>query len=280
MAAHDADTRQFLADLALLSDELAGRAGDVVSRRRRRSTSPCPTLNENGDASTRCWSQTGRLARRRRRPARRQPRVHRQQLRRGRQDARAARRPPRRHRCRSSSGCASTSRPSPKRATSRSGDGTLMAAVKGILGGDLCDLPVCPVLTGAGSTWPRPRPALPRPRRRLPSLLEQAAAAAAVPTATPATGHRPHRHRPRAAAVPPGDPHRHQVRHLRPRLPLVHGLARRSRSATSSSSRDRYSLTATFDDVTGLSPNDNVKIAGVVVGKVTGHRRPRRPTPG
>jgi phospholipid/cholesterol/gamma-HCH transport system substrate-binding protein len=34
--------------------------------------------------------------------------------------------------------------------------------------------------------------------------------------------------------------------------------------------RRNYSLTATFDDVTGLLPNDNVKIAGVVVGKVTG----------
>ena len=30
-----------------------------------------------------------------------------------------------------------------------------------------------------------------------------------------------------------------------------------------------YSLSATFDDVTGLLPNDNVKVAGVVVGKVT-----------
>ena len=34
--------------------------------------------------------------------------------------------------------------------------------------------------------------------------------------------------------------------------------------------RDYYTLTATFDDVTGLSPDDNVKVAGVVVGKVTG----------
>lgn len=34
--------------------------------------------------------------------------------------------------------------------------------------------------------------------------------------------------------------------------------------------RDYYSLSATFDDVTGLAVNDNVKIAGVVVGKVTG----------
>ena len=33
---------------------------------------------------------------------------------------------------------------------------------------------------------------------------------------------------------------------------------------------DTYTLSATFDDVTGLLPNDNVKIAGVVVGKVTG----------
>lgn len=34
--------------------------------------------------------------------------------------------------------------------------------------------------------------------------------------------------------------------------------------------QDTYSLRATFDDVTGLLPNDNVKVAGVVVGKVTG----------
>ena len=33
---------------------------------------------------------------------------------------------------------------------------------------------------------------------------------------------------------------------------------------------DNYELTATFDDVTGLLPNDNVKVAGVPVGKVTG----------
>jgi phospholipid/cholesterol/gamma-HCH transport system substrate-binding protein len=34
--------------------------------------------------------------------------------------------------------------------------------------------------------------------------------------------------------------------------------------------RNSYTLTATFDDVTGLLVNDNVKVAGVVVGKVTG----------
>ncbi len=34
--------------------------------------------------------------------------------------------------------------------------------------------------------------------------------------------------------------------------------------------RNTYELTATFDDVTGLLVNDNVKVAGVVVGKVTG----------
>lgn len=34
--------------------------------------------------------------------------------------------------------------------------------------------------------------------------------------------------------------------------------------------RDAFSLTARFDDVTGLLPNDEVKIAGVEVGKVTG----------
>ena len=31
-----------------------------------------------------------------------------------------------------------------------------------------------------------------------------------------------------------------------------------------------YKLTATFDDATGLLPSDNVKVAGVVVGKVDG----------
>src|SRR5688500_11785648 len=36
--------------------------------------------------------------------------------------------------------------------------------------------------------------------------------------------------------------------------------------------RDTYSVTATFDDVTGLLVDDNVKVAGVVVGKVTGVR--------
>ena len=36
--------------------------------------------------------------------------------------------------------------------------------------------------------------------------------------------------------------------------------------------RDTYTLQATFDDVTGLLVNDNVKIAGVVIGKVTGIR--------
>lgn len=34
--------------------------------------------------------------------------------------------------------------------------------------------------------------------------------------------------------------------------------------------RRTYSLTATFDDVTGLLKDDNVKVAGVVVGKVSG----------
>lgn len=36
--------------------------------------------------------------------------------------------------------------------------------------------------------------------------------------------------------------------------------------------QDRYRLSASFDDVTGLLVNDNVKVAGVVVGKVSGIR--------
>ncbi|HLT17192.1 MAG TPA: MCE family protein [Acidimicrobiales bacterium] len=39
--------------------------------------------------------------------------------------------------------------------------------------------------------------------------------------------------------------------------------------------RDTYTLTARFDDVTGLIPDDNVKVAGVVVGKVTSVRTDR-----
>ena len=42
-----------------------------------------------------------------------------------------------------------------------------------------------------------------------------------------------------------------------------------NRSAHDPLDRDHYTLTATFDDVTGLLLNDNVKIAGVKVGKVT-----------
>ena len=33
---------------------------------------------------------------------------------------------------------------------------------------------------------------------------------------------------------------------------------------------DSYKISATFNDVTGLLINDNVKVAGVKVGKVTG----------
>ena len=36
--------------------------------------------------------------------------------------------------------------------------------------------------------------------------------------------------------------------------------------------RNTYTVAATFDDVTGLLPNDNVKVAGVAVGKVSGVR--------
>jgi phospholipid/cholesterol/gamma-HCH transport system substrate-binding protein len=36
--------------------------------------------------------------------------------------------------------------------------------------------------------------------------------------------------------------------------------------------KHQYPLSAVFDDVTGLLPNDNVKVAGVVVGKVKGIR--------
>src|SRR5689334_8275217 len=42
-----------------------------------------------------------------------------------------------------------------------------------------------------------------------------------------------------------------------------------NRSASDPLDRHHYTLTASFDDVTGLLLNDNVKNAGVKVGKVT-----------
>ena len=74
--------------------------------------------------------------------------------------------------------------------------------------------------------------------------------------------------------------HDRAAHRLRPRVPGSSPATWPSPSATSSCSRTRTSSAATFDDVTGLLPNDNVKIAGVVVGKVTGirleHGRARR----
>jgi virulence factor Mce-like protein len=58
---HDADTRQFLSDLANLSDELAGRADDLVAGARDLNVA-LPTINDNADDLTTLLDQTARLS--------------------------------------------------------------------------------------------------------------------------------------------------------------------------------------------------------------------------
>ena len=60
-AEHDADTRQFLSDLAALSDELADRAPDVVAGARDLNTA-LPSLNERGDELATVLDQASRLS--------------------------------------------------------------------------------------------------------------------------------------------------------------------------------------------------------------------------
>ncbi|MGH9187475.1 MAG: MlaD family protein [Acidimicrobiales bacterium] len=59
--AHDADLRRFLADLAALSGELAGRSDDVVSAAEDLNVA-LPTLSANADDLNTLLVQTGRLA--------------------------------------------------------------------------------------------------------------------------------------------------------------------------------------------------------------------------
>jgi phospholipid/cholesterol/gamma-HCH transport system substrate-binding protein len=60
-AAHDADTRQFLADLAKLSDQLGIRADDVVATANDLNTA-LPTLNSRSDKLNSLLGQTARLS--------------------------------------------------------------------------------------------------------------------------------------------------------------------------------------------------------------------------
>ena len=60
-AQHDADTRQFLDDLALLSDELAKRAPDVVAGAKDLNEA-LPVLNERGDELATFLDQASRLS--------------------------------------------------------------------------------------------------------------------------------------------------------------------------------------------------------------------------
>ena len=61
MAAHDADTRQFLTDLATLSDQLGVRAQDLVSAANDLNVA-LPTLNARGDKLTTLLQQTARVS--------------------------------------------------------------------------------------------------------------------------------------------------------------------------------------------------------------------------
>ena len=61
MAAHDADTRQFLTDLATLSDQLGVRAEDLVSAANDLNVA-LPTLNARADKLTTLLQQTARLS--------------------------------------------------------------------------------------------------------------------------------------------------------------------------------------------------------------------------
>lgn len=60
-AAHDADTRQFLTDLAALSDELATRAPDLVAGAKDLNIA-LPPLNERGDKLAGVLDQASRLS--------------------------------------------------------------------------------------------------------------------------------------------------------------------------------------------------------------------------
>lgn len=60
-ARHDADFRQFLDDLALLSDELANKAGDLVTTAQNLNVA-LPPLNARGDELAQILDQTARLS--------------------------------------------------------------------------------------------------------------------------------------------------------------------------------------------------------------------------
>jgi ABC-type transporter Mla subunit MlaD len=60
-AAHDADTRKFLTDLAKLSTELGGRSDDLVAAAVDLNTA-LPTLNSRSDELNSLLVQTGRLS--------------------------------------------------------------------------------------------------------------------------------------------------------------------------------------------------------------------------
>ena len=80
------------------------------------------------------------------------------------------------------SACASTSRPSPRSIRIPVGDGTLMGAVKGVLGGQLCALIPCP--GGPAATTPPASAAAVRP----PPAAHRRRAAARRPDPAPASG--------------------------------------------------------------------------------------------
>ena len=260
-------------------------------RRRRTSTSPCPSSPRTPTALD-ALLVAARAPLERRSPtcSRRTPPFIDVGLRRRPGRARHPLRPPRpghpaRRRPR-----ASTSRSSASVGRIPVGDGTLMAAVKGILGGDA--LRRDSVQRRAPTAGPPAHPPPIRPcrcrrcrcrrRRSLPPIDLDALA-------------RHHRRRGRLGRDAVVDLARRRTRRaalmLRTAIkfgvfvggvPRLHGVARRSRSATSSSTTRSAAtpstLTATFDDVTGLL--DQRRREDRRRRGRQGHRHPRRGRPG
>ena len=145
------------------------------------------------------------------------------------------------------------------------GDGTLMAAVKGLLGGQVCGVVPCP----------------PAARQHLGLGLGQGLRRRATPR-------RPRSSPRRRPARPPAAPTRvtdllRRVLGRMIRVAIKFGIfvvvclfftgylafTIGNLNVRDPLGHDTYRISATFDDVTGLIPDDNVKVAGVVIGKVT-----------
>jgi ABC-type transporter Mla subunit MlaD len=171
MAAHNADTAQFLADLAALSGELSGRAGDIVAGAQDLNQA-LPVLNQRGPELTNLLLEAARLS----------------------SDAADLLDANREFLTKSITeggetiqllfdhrndivplvvGLREYVQTLVEVGHFRLPDGTLMAAVKGILGGDACtSIPGCPALTMASQETPAAAtPAVETPAAPAPGLI-------------------------------------------------------------------------------------------------------------